>query len=228
MNFKIMVRLSQSLTFSALVFFFITVNGFASAPVGDDSADIKSVVSEKYSHIRQHVDKAGSEAEQSVEGLAQYLVKSAKPDEEKAYAVFYWLTQNIVYDTQGYFTGDYGNLTPEGVLQSRKAVCSGYSRLFKGLAEKVGLEVVEITGQAKGYEFTFDGKLGAHAWNAVKLKGQWKLVDATWGAGFLSEGGQFIKQFDEFYFLSSPEHLIYSHLPNDSKWQLIKKPVSLD
>ena len=54
-----------------------------------------------------------------------------------------------------------------------------------------GLECQKLGGQAKGagyYPGCFnpqrlsDGP-GAHAWNAVKLRGEWYLSDATWAAG---------------------------------------------
>jgi uncharacterized protein (TIGR03000 family) len=41
----------------------------------------------------------------------------------------------------------------------------------------------------------------AHAWNAVKLDGEWHLVDATWGAGGIKDK-QFVKKFKDYYFLA--------------------------
>ena len=53
------------------------------------------------------------------------------------------------------------------------------------------LECISISGHAKGagyYPGCFDPHSlssgpGAHAWSAVKLKGEWFLSDATWAAG---------------------------------------------
>ena len=62
------------------------------------------------------------------------------------------------------------------------------SNIFLRLA---GLECEKISGQAKGagyYPGCFDPDNlsdgpGAHAWNAVKLDGEWFVSDATWAAG---------------------------------------------
>lgn len=158
--------------------------------------------------------------------IASLLAKPAKSRRQLAYALFYWISQNIAYDTKGFFSGDFGDLTPEGVLRRRKAVCSGYARLFSGLAEAAGLEVVEITGKSKGFGFAESGQLGDHAWNAVKIDGQWYLVDTTWGAGYVKDNRTYQARLQPFYFMSPPEQFVYTHLPNDPKWQLLDPPIS--
>ena len=74
-----------------------------------------------------------------------------------------------------------------------------------------------------------------HAWNAVYLRGGWRLVDCTWGAGQVNpDTKEYEKLANEFYFLTDPDELIYTHLPYDEaesnyeKWQLLKNPVSLE
>src|SRR4029077_3289564 len=64
----------------------------------------------------------------------------------------------------------------------------------------------------------------SHAWNAVKIDGHWQLVDTTWGAGALL-GKEFKKKYNEYYFLTPPEQLVLTHLPNDPQWQLSETPV---
>jgi hypothetical protein len=59
------------------------------------------------------------------------------------------------------------------------------------------------------------------------LDGKWFLVDATWGAGSV-DNRQFRKQFTDYYFLTPPEQLIFTHLPEEAKWQLRKPPLSLN
>jgi hypothetical protein len=196
--------------------------------VGSPSSLALSIVGKNnnYAEIRKQVLQTPVRAERSLKTLAKYLIKPARNDIERAYAIFYWLTQNIAYDTQGFFSGNYGDLSPAGVLRSRQAVCSGYSRLFSKLAKEADLEVVEITGVSKGYGFSGNNKLGDHSWNAVKINGQWRLLDATWGAGFVTKGGQFTKRLDDFYFLTSPAQFIYNHFPQNSRWQLLNPTIS--
>lgn len=88
--------------------------------------------------------------------------------------------------------------------------------------------MVTITGWAKGYSYTVGDRITGptnHAWNAIKINDEWYLIDSTWGAGYIRYGG-FVRDFDEFYFLSPPEQFVYNHLPVDSRWQLLDKPLT--
>src|SRR5262249_35212157 len=64
-----------------------------------------------------------------------------------------------------------------------------------------------------------------HAWNAVRIDGHWHLVDATWGAGSVGDK-KFLKRYRDYYFLTPPEQLIFSHFPDDVRWQLLEPPVT--
>ncbi len=164
----------------------------------------------------------------SIESLASYLTEPARNDREKARAIYRWVAENIDYDVQGLFRGSYGDTSPEGVLKSGKSVCSGYSGLFESLANASGLEVMTISGYAKGYDYIPGMKFSGptdHAWNAIKLNGTWYLLDSTWGAGSLVNG-KYVHRFDDHYFLTPPEEFVYDHLPEDPKWQLLDKPLS--
>lgn len=165
----------------------------------------------------------------SVRVLAGYLTEGLASDEEKVRAIYRWMTEHIRYDLNGFRTSDYGDLSPDGVLKSRSAVCEGYSGLFESLVKAAGFEVAVVSGFAKGLGFSAGDAVPAgfnHAWNAVKVKGEWKLLDCTWGAGALNEKGEYVRGFEPFYFFTPPEQFIYSHFPSDPKWQLLAEPLS--
>ncbi len=182
-----------------------------------------------YEAIDRHALSAPRQAEWSVQTLARYLVLPARNDVEKARVIFRWIANNITYDTRSYFTGSIREVEPDQVLRDRTAVCGGFSGLFKSLGSEAGLEIENISGYAKGFDYRigkhFRGPAN-HAWNAVKIDGVWRLMDATWGAGHLDESGRFIREFDEHFFLTPPEQMIYTHLPEDPRWQLLRTPVS--
>ncbi len=48
-----------------------------------------------------------------------------------------------------------------------------------------------------------------------------------WGAGYVDETGQYVRWFEPYYFLTPPERLIYTHFPEDPRWQLLEAPVTL-
>jgi hypothetical protein len=163
--------------------------------------------------------------------LVNYLIKPASNDIEKTRVIFRWIAENVNYDDHGYNTGNYSDVSAEGVFKNRVAVCDGFSELFKLMGEIAGLEVVKISGYSKGYSYdegsTFEET--NHAWNAIRIDGTWKLFDVTWGQGHgVTEGGQLksINEFDEFWFATDPYAFIFTHLPEEPKWQLIENPIS--
>jgi kyphoscoliosis peptidase len=187
------------------------------------------VWAQEYSHIDQHVLNTPKSAEYSIKSLATYLTKPARNERDKVRAIFRWVTENIKYDVDSFYAGRTPNSSPENVLQSKKAVCEGYSGLFKNLADEAGLQTTVIQGYAKGVRYTvgdtFTG-LPNHAWNAVKIDGKWYLLDPTWGAGYINNKREYQKKFRDYYYFTPPDKLKFTHFPIDSKWQLISKPIS--
>jgi hypothetical protein len=197
----------------------------AQEPAEAEEADADGA--ESYEAIDRHALQAPAQAEASVEALAAYLARPARTRRQKARAFYRWITDRVAYDAEGLLSGQFGDLSPQGVLARRKAVCDGYANLFARLCSLTGVEAVKVPGSAKGYDYVPGSKTrgSAHAWNAVKLGGRWHLLDATWGAGHLTSG-KFVKRFDDFFFLPPPEELIFTHLPNDPHWQLLTPPLS--
>ncbi len=184
---------------------------------------------ERYAMIDAHALNAPPHLRQNLSRLAAYLVKPARDEREKARAIFRWIAANIDYDADSYFRNGHTPNNVGDVLSSGKAVCDGYANLFKQLADKVGLETVMISGETKGYAYHTRGRLGlvGHAWNAVKIEGQWQLLDSTWGAGYLDgRNKRFVREFEPHYFLPAPSAFIFDHFPDDKHWQLLSKPVS--
>jgi len=185
-----------------------------------------------FTTIDRHALATPRSAERSIGTLAAYLTRPARSELEKARAIFRWVTHNIAYDADAYFSRRFRNAraTPESVLKSRRGVCDGYARIYEGLAKAAGLEVVRVSGYAKGFGYELGDEIpkqSNHAWNAVKANGRWILLDTTWGAGAVSgESRSFVRSFQEHYFQTDPNEMIYAHLPEDPKWQLLDKPVS--
>jgi len=151
-------------------------------------------------------------------------------DDEKVRAVYYWITENIGYDCTGYHNGLLISREIDDILRSRKAVCSGYAALMQFGCDAMNIECKTISGAARVHEqdifFHPDSLKSNHAWNAVKLNGEWKLIDATWASGYSDKDvTKFIKERKDAYFFMQPARFIYTHLPDDSAWQLLKDTV---
>lgn len=166
--------------------------------------------------------------EATVVSLAAHLTRGLATEREKARAIYRWLTDNVEYDAAAYFRGRMlvPNQDPESILRRRRAICEGYGLLFVALAQQAGLEAQYVSGRAQLISGENGERFGAdHGWNVVKVDGDWILVDATFGAGDLVGRG-FRKRFRDFYFDAPPEKLIFSHFPDDRRWQLLDRAVS--
>jgi|GEM_PF-1319408 len=168
-----------------------------------------------------------------ISDLTNFVTNNISNKEEIAKFYYYWINLNITYDFKKRdrwrnedATVDEINATenPLIVFQEKKAVCIGYSNLFKMFMDSSGIECVIITGHVKAREnLTLEPELDSnylHAWNAVKINNSWLLIDTTWSQ-------QFEKSISDFYFNTLPERLILSHYPEDDAWQLMENPITL-
>ena len=104
------------------------------------------------------------------------IIKPGMSDGEKELAIHDYIIANTVYDYdsfngKGHLSLTTNPYTADGCLLNGLAVCQGYANAFYFLANSVGIECRIVVGQAGG---------GLHAWNMVKLDGDYYLVDTTW------------------------------------------------
>ncbi len=202
----------------------IETTDFAANP-GQPADEIATRI--RYDLIDEHVRNTPESAEKSPEHLIAYLNKPAQNDFERVRAIYRWITMNIDYDIEAFQQRSRSYVIPDDIFRARLAVCYGFSILFKHLSQLAGLESVLIGGWARGrtgVERIFDDE-NLHAWNAVKIENGWYLLDCTWGAGVLNDN-QFLKQPIDFYFLTDPQKLIYTHFPEIPKCQLLPEITS--
>ncbi|KAA3635050.1 MAG: hypothetical protein DWQ02_10460, partial [Bacteroidetes bacterium] len=154
-----------------------------------------------------------------VEKLSNALTADLTDEYDKACTIFEWVRFNIRYDSEAYRRNKKRiNATTTDVLRRREAVCLGYSQLFADMCKYADLEVVVIDGHSKQGSYPPKMEEADHAWNAVRINGEWKLLDVTWAADL--RGNQ--------YFCTPPETFIQQHLPVDPMWQLLDNPVTPD
>ncbi|CAF1407062.1 unnamed protein product [Adineta steineri] len=144
--------------------------------------------------------------------------------------IFYWITCNIEYDTVSYFSKNYQNQSAENVFRTKQGVCAGYANIYKYLCDQLNLKCEIVSGYSKGYGFDSREDVPTdtdHAWNAIEIDGHWYLMESTWGAGLLTDEKLFQRQLDTYYFFPRPNEMIYHHLPENDKWQLLRTPIQM-
>lgn len=181
-----------------------------------------------FSTVDAHASQFPRQYVRSLEDLAYDLTNPFAYETEKARAIFTWMHHNISYDAQSFFAGTVRPATPQSTLTSGLAVCDGYAGLYVELTKKAGLQAYKVSGHGKGFGYQAlapgEGvpKVSTnHAWNCVLMDGEWRLIDATWGAGYLNGSGLYEQQFDPTWFTSTPAEFARRHFPTDPTYQLI-------
>jgi len=126
----------------------------------------------------------------SAEGLGEqdkYVLEQAKKvidenitdemtDYEKEKAIYDWLIAYTDYNSAGLAVisaGDEYSHLPYGVFKYHQAICVGNATTFKLFMDMLGIE----------NELIHSTEEGEHAWNMVKLDGDWYHCDATFDGG---------------------------------------------
>ncbi|TMM52169.1 hypothetical protein FEE95_21000 [Maribacter algarum] len=173
--------------------------------------------------------------------LANQISNDFKTDSDKARAVFFWIADNVEYDSKEYGKFTYEYADKEEYLRKQKkyddrlskrviskgiAVCEGYSTLFSEVCTELGIYSKVVSGVSKttfkdiGKRFYPD-----HAWNIVEIDKKQYLVDVTWGAGTYGNGG-YRKGLDNSFYLTPPDVFIKRHYPLKYEDALLKYKIS--
>ena len=109
-------------------------------------------------------------------------VRDTWTDVEKALYLHDYLAVNYDYDYDAY----YGRVTREnradhsayGMLTNHLGVCEGYSDLYAMLLNRLGIDALKIISEELH-----------HAWNMIRIDGNWYYVDVTWDDNYTQYAG---------------------------------------
>lgn len=103
------------------------------------------------------------ETKNAIEAFRQQYIKDGMSDLEKEIRIIEWLVGNCSYEKGE----DWSRGTAYSCIVLGKAQCSGYADAFLQTAKLCGLDVRYVYNER-------------HAWNLIKLDGDWYHVDVTW------------------------------------------------
>lgn len=121
---------------------------------------------------------------------------------EKELAIHDWLLAQTEYDRAAHSASPFtqessDNDNPYGTLIYGQSICLGYTTTFQLFMDLLEIECIVVQGQGNVAR-------NEHAWNQVKLDGEWYCVDVTWddpyGDNQLTE-----KQMHRFFNITSKE-----------------------
>ena len=97
---------------------------------------------------------------------------------ERELAAHDWIINWADYDEKALDTyegedQDPDNANPYGVFVNQRAICKGYTSTFQLFMDMLNIECITVNGLANADK-------EEHAWNMVRLDGEWYCVDVTW------------------------------------------------
>lgn len=96
------------------------------------------------------------------------LIPADASDYEKVRIVYTYVIDNTQYQASD------DDQSIAGVFWKKEAVCAGYAGAVQYLLERIGVPCIYVDGSTQG-------STEGHAWNIVKLDGEYYYVDATNG-----------------------------------------------
>lgn len=107
---------------------------------------------------------------------AEEILKAAPAsDYDKVKYIYEYIINNTDYDLDAP-----DNQTAYSALINGRSVCAGYANAFLFLCDKAGIYCGYVSGDVVGR--------GPHAWNFIKLNGNYYWVDVTWGDPVFLDG----------------------------------------
>ncbi|MDO5122853.1 MAG: transglutaminase domain-containing protein [Erysipelotrichaceae bacterium] len=124
----------------------------------------------QFNDTADHIEETKKLFEENADAIINEALKCSGDYEKEKYV------HDALLDMAGYDTEAAMNQSAFSALVSRTTVCAGYARAFQYLMTRLGIPCYYVTGYAEG----------EHAWNTVKLDGEFYNVDLTWDKGSLT------------------------------------------
>ncbi len=164
--------------------FFAVSNGFCPVPTNEHTSEL-------YTKVRETLKN---------------IISDDMDEERRVRAVFDWIMWTTAYD---FVSAEEPNIydaveSPayylEGVFQTGFAVCDGIAKSASLMCNMLGIPCIRVVGTA-----TQGSSVQRHAWNKVKLGGNYYVFDATWSDTNVSLGGKMYEGGLHNYYLVSDD-----------------------
>lgn len=156
------------------------------------------------------IDRETAEGRRKEIEAAAEKILSGADEEADQYAKVKYVYDTIIRET------DYDPASPDNqnvysVFVNNRSVCQGYAKAIQYLLNRLGVECTLVLGTVESGE----GQEG-HAWNLVKVDGEYYYVDATWGdASYTQQDGEAenagIPEINYDYLNVTTEELLKTH-----------------
>lgn len=145
-------------------------------------------------------------------------VDMSAPEIEKFLTIYKKLGKSIVYarDADGEPSDEDEAHNLKGGLLDGKCVCEGYALILKQVLKCAGIECRYVENWVDWKAINPKSKTNFHAWNQVKIDGEWYNCDLTWDVC------KIVDECDLDYCLQSDEDFISHKIDHSTQEQCLK------
>ncbi len=199
--------------------------------------------------VKNWVDEVSEELS-SVPEFAALINYKFIDDIEKIGAIYYWMANNINFDTKAYFSKNkkttynfryrsreemdmkiqkIDNEIVDRVFKKKIGLSREYALLFKKLCNNSGIQCEVVEGFIEkplklSSKKALKGKT-KHVWNAVCINNDWYAIDVSLAAGKIEKDKKkFISAYCESYYLYQLNSLLSAYYPRKKSWTAKLKP----
>jgi hypothetical protein len=145
-------------------------------PIGADADNNKAYAAYAYAHL-----------------ILRKIITDEMTDAQKAHAIYDWIMWRVDYDYDMLRLSDnpaeavkYSSYYLDGVLNASQsaqsyAVCDAMSKAYALMCNMENIDCMRVTGEGLTADQNGNPAWAGHAWNKVKIDGEWYIVDCTWG-----------------------------------------------
>ncbi|GAA0086474.1 hypothetical protein UT300007_29140 [Clostridium sp. CTA-7] len=172
---------------------------------------VRVILEPEYYESKEVLVNKNNEINKKVEEILSTVIRPEMKEYEKERALHDYLINNCKYDER-IFSEDMPkeSYTAYGALIDGIAVCQGYAVAMDKLLKAAGIETMTILGEARNK----DGYI-SHAWNLVKLGGEYYHLDATWNDPVMDDGSNKLRYS---YFNITDEQIKDTHKWDESNY----------
>lgn len=154
-----------------------------------------------YTMNREERDEMQSRIDAKVSEIFSGIPEEAS-DYDKVRYVYDYLASDVEYEEEA---EDNQNII--SVFINGSTVCQGYACATQYLLELLGIQSAIVTGEANGE---------SHAWNLVRMDGEYYYIDTTWGNSTYIGDTEGEERFINYnYFGVTTDEISVTHTPND-------------
>ena len=155
----------------------------------------------EYGHTGADKERMQVEIDEAVEAFLAGI-DLALSEYDRVRAVYEYIILTTTYNLAA---PDHQNIY--SVFVNRESVCAGFSRAAQLLLNRLGIFATYVTGVA--YVPGTSSSPIAHAWNLVRVYGEYYYIDVTWGSPNFQDGSGFAHAGVVFDYLFVNEELLF-------------------